>query len=70
MSDLEKRLLKIKELPENLSRALDRLEKDPVVLEALGSHIGPRFLEAKRSEWADYISKVHPWEVERYLAEY
>ena len=40
------------------------------MLEALGSHIATNFLEAKRKEWADYISHVHPWEQERYLTSY
>ena len=28
------------------------------------------YLDAKRQEWAAYLSHVHPWEQERYLAEY
>lgn len=70
MSQREKRRLKINQLPPNLSDALDNLEKDKVMLEALGSHIATNFLEAKRKEWADYISHVHPWEQERYLTSY
>jgi glutamine synthetase len=70
MSEREKRRLRIRQLPPSLSQALDALEKDRVILEALGSHISEQFLEAKRQEWAAYISHVHPWEQERYLAEY
>ncbi|MCP3957220.1 MAG: type I glutamate--ammonia ligase [bacterium] len=70
MSAREKRRLKIKELPGDLSSALDRLEKDKVMLEALGGHIAEHYVAAKRQEWADYISHVHPWEQERYLHGY
>jgi len=70
MSERQKRRLKIKQLPANLSEALDNLEKDPVVKDALGGHIIENYLRAKRQEWAEYISKVHPWEQERYLEAY
>ena len=39
MSEREKRRLRIDQLPGNLSEALDNLEKDEVVTEALGEHI-------------------------------
>ena len=55
MSEREKRRLRIDQLPANLSEALDNLEKDEVVTEALGEHILTHFLEAKRGEWAEYI---------------
>jgi len=70
MSQREKRRLKIGQLPANLSEALDILEKDKVLKEALGEHIFGHYLDAKRQEWAEYISHVHPWERERYLEEY
>jgi glutamine synthetase len=70
MSEREKRRRKIEQLPANLSEALDYLEKDDVVKNALGEHIHQHFVEAKRAEWATYISRVHPWEVEEYLQAY
>jgi len=70
MSQREKRRLKIGHLPGDLNAALDCLERDKVVMGALGEHISSHFLAAKRQEWADYISHVHPWERERYLHEY
>ncbi len=39
MSEREKKRLKIKQLPASLSEALDNLEKDKVLKEALGDHI-------------------------------
>ncbi len=70
MSEREKKRLKIKQLPADLSSALDKLEKDKVLKAALGDHIFDHYLAAKRQEWADYISHVHPWEQERYLTGY
>ena len=70
MSQREKRRLKIDQLPANLSEALDNLEKDRVIRAALGEHVYDNFLAAKRQEWAEYISVVHPWERDRYLEEY
>jgi len=70
MSHRERRHLRIDELPPNLSEALDELEKDDLVRNALGHHIFEHFLEAKREEWDGYIRHVSPWEVERYLKVY
>jgi glutamine synthetase len=70
MSEREKRRFKVSELPRDLHEALDTLEKDPVVCEALGPHILERFLEAKREEWREYSAQVHRWEVDRYLGKY
>jgi glutamine synthetase len=68
MSQREKKRRKIDELPADLSTALDFLEKDKVVSGALGDHIAEHFVLAKRREWADYLSHVHPWEQDRYLS--
>jgi glutamine synthetase len=57
----------IKELPGTLSEALDELEKDDVIREALGEHVFSRFVEAKRSEWDEYRTQVTAWELDRYL---
>ena len=70
MSHREKRRLRIDDLPHDLNEACDELEKDEVILGALGDHISRHFLAAKRQEWRDYISQVSPWELEQYLAKY
>ncbi|KAA0256711.1 type I glutamate--ammonia ligase [Acidobacteria bacterium ACD] len=70
MSEREKKRRKIDQLPANLSEALDCLEKDDVVKNALGEHILANFVQAKRAEWATYISRVHPWEIDEYLQAY
>ncbi|HEU4673931.1 MAG TPA: type I glutamate--ammonia ligase, partial [Candidatus Limnocylindrales bacterium] len=57
----------IKELPGTLGEALDELERDEVIRDALGDHVLTHFLEAKRAEWDEYRTQVSEWEVERYL---
>ncbi|MBK8247247.1 MAG: type I glutamate--ammonia ligase [Gemmatimonadetes bacterium] len=70
MSFREKRRLRIDDLPHDLNEACDELEKDDVILTALGRHIATHFLDAKRQEWRDYITQVHQWELEHYLLKY
>lgn len=70
MSQREKKRLKIDALPADLSDALDYMEKDVVIEKVLGEHIHENFVRAKRQEWHEYISHVHPWEQDRYLSEY
>jgi len=57
----------IKELPGTLGEALDELEKDDVIREALGDHVFDHFVAAKREEWDEYRTQVSDWEVDRYL---
>ncbi len=57
-------------LPESLNRALDALEEDGVIRDALGAHICERFISAKRLEWEDYRLEVSAWELNKYLANY
>ncbi len=60
----------IETLPSNLGEAVDALEEDEVVLEALGEHVGPKFIEAKSQEFEDYLVDVSQWELDRYLETY
>jgi glutamine synthetase len=57
-------------LPGSLHQALDALEQDQVVQEALGPHIFERFLEAKTMEWKEFRQDVTSWEIKRYLSTY
>lgn len=68
MSRRERHRLRIAELPRDLGEALDELEGDRVIRAALGEHIYGHLMEAKRAEWEEYATAVHPWEWERYLA--
>lgn len=57
-------------LPSSLDEALDALEQDDVILEALGPYISDRTMAANRQELESYHSQVTPWEIERYLKRY
>ena len=70
MSYRERRKYRIDDLPRDLCEALDCLEKDDVIREALGEHIYSRFVEAKRQEWSDYSATVTQWEIDSYLGKY
>jgi len=54
-------------LPGSLYEALQEMEKDQVVQEALGPHIYQRYRDAKLQEWDDYRLEVTEWELRRYL---
>jgi len=70
MSYRERRRYRIDQLPRDLHEALDYLEKDRVIRDALGEHIYERYLEAKHEEWSEYIEHVSTWEIDRYLGRY
>jgi glutamine synthetase len=60
----------IETLPGNLNEAIDALEQDEVILDALGDHISEKFVEAKRREWDRYKPYVSDWELDSYLEKY
>lgn len=57
-------------LPATLGAALDELQRDDVVCEALGPHILERFIEARVREWEEYSRSISQWELDRYLPVY
>ncbi len=57
-------------LPSSLREAIDELEADPLMREALGPHVYERLVDAKKLEWDDYRLSVTPWEMDRYLPIY
>ena len=54
-------------LPGSLAEAIEELEADQVLLDALGEHTARLFVEAKKAEWDDYRMQVTEWEIDRYL---
>jgi glutamine synthetase len=54
-------------LPATLGEALEELNWDPVVREALGQPIFERFLTAKEREWTAFGRHISQWELDRYL---
>ncbi|MGC8635120.1 MAG: glutamine synthetase family protein [Candidatus Limnocylindrales bacterium] len=60
----------IRHLPGTLGEAIDELEADPVICDALGEHVLGHFVEAKRAEWNEYRGQVSTWELDRYLEQF
>ncbi|MFB6120105.1 MAG: type I glutamate--ammonia ligase [Halobacteriaceae archaeon] len=60
----------IETLPGNLGEAVDALEQDEVIQDALGEHVYPKFVEAKRAEHTEYRVQVSEWEKEKYLEKF
>jgi len=54
-------------LPASLGEALQELEWDPVVRDALGAPVNERLLLAREQEWQAYRRQVSPWELDRYF---
>jgi glutamine synthetase len=65
IEDREK--LGIEELPGSLKEALQELEKDKVIREALGVMVYEAFNRAKNAEWEEYRIRVTDWELNNYL---
>ena len=59
--------LKIDTLPFSIKRAVEELEKDEVLRQALGKHTYEKFREAKLAEFDDYRLQITPWEISKYL---
>ncbi len=57
-------------LPASLNQALNALEKDELIRQALGAHTCERFISSKRLEWEDYRVEVTDWELNKYLPNY
>ncbi len=67
MTEAQKEELHIESLPGNLWEALNELEKDPLLMDVLGSRFAKNYLEAKRMEWTEYSRQVSQWEIDQYL---
>jgi len=64
---LELRSHDIDALPGTLEEALQELEQNQVIAEALGEHTFRRYVDAKLLEWDEYRIQVTQWELDRYL---
>ncbi|NIK10871.1 type I glutamate--ammonia ligase [Alkalibacillus almallahensis] len=70
MDKAEREANGVQDLPATLYDALQYLNSDDVIKEALGEHLTEHFLEAKEIEWDMFRTQVHPWEREQYLSTY
>ncbi|MFC6721413.1 type I glutamate--ammonia ligase [Halobacteriaceae bacterium SHR40] len=57
-------------LPTNLGEAVEELEDDEVIMDALGPHVSEKFVEAKSQEFSEYLVEVSEWELDRYLEKF
>ncbi len=53
--------------PDNLSLALDALEADAALVQAIGPELVAQFVAVKRSEWGKFTAAVTDWELNTYL---
>ena len=67
---VDPRARQLETLPGSLAEALAELQRDDVIVDALGPHVLERFVEAKTQEWESYRLAVSQWELERYLPIY
>lgn len=57
----------IKRLPETLKGAINEIEKDSLMVQALGKEFMSVYVDAKKAEWNEYLEEVTDWEVRKYL---
>ncbi len=67
MSEQERRVRKIEELPGTLAEAISCMEKDRFMRETLGDHVFEKYILLKKEEWNRYRSQVTDWEISEYL---
>jgi glutamine synthetase len=67
LTEKEREDLGITSLPGSLIEAIELAEKSEIVRKALGDHIFNNFIISKKVEWDEYRTKVHPYEIEKYL---
>jgi len=70
LSPAERKAMGIGTLPANLKEALDYLQADRVIRDALGEHVFENIMRLGLLEWEAYNTFVHPWEIERYINQY
>ncbi len=54
-------------LPTNLKEAITALQKDELLMEALGEHTSCVFIKEKEAEWSEYSLQVSKWEMDKYM---
>jgi glutamine synthetase len=57
-------------LPTTLSEALDCLESDDVIKDALGGEYADYYIQVKHDEWREYSLSISQWETDTYLGLY
>jgi glutamine synthetase len=55
-------------LPQSLDAALDALQADRVIQDALGAALTREYLHLKREEWTSFARHISAWELQRYAS--
>jgi glutamine synthetase len=69
-SDRERAARGIRHYPETLQHALDQLERDRVLVDALGPLLARSFLAVKRAEWAAFSKESVDFEVRHHFGKF
>ena len=67
MSAEQKAACGIEEIPGTLIEALNAMEEDALIKEALGTHTYTKYIQGKKEEWDSYRAQVTDWEIRAYL---
>lgn len=66
ISAAERQERDIRRLPETLREALDELETNEVLADAMGELLFRSYLEVKRSQWDEFAGTVTEWELDKF----
>ena len=67
LSEDEIKARKIVCLPETLHAAIEEFKGSDILKEVLGTHLFPKYIEAKEKEWREYHTTVSEFELKKYL---
>jgi len=67
MSDVERKRLGIKNLPESLKEAIEHFSNSDLMKETIGEVLFAKLIEAKTKEWDEYKMRISQWELDKYL---
>ena len=67
MDDAARAARGIESLPDSLSSAIKELQKDQLLMDALGDHVSSYYIQGKKKEWYEYKTRVSSWEREKYI---
>jgi glutamine synthetase len=70
LSDAEREKRGIRRFPTSAREALDELERDDVLMTALGSGLGTEYLKVRRAEAAAYADKDEAFELDQHFFKY
>jgi glutamine synthetase len=70
LSDAERDRRGIRRFPETAAAALDELERDQVLMSALGEPLAAEYLKVRRAEAAAYTEHDDAWEIEQHFFRY